>query len=123
LVIHQASADVVLGFVGRTGRHPPNDDSDSIAGVAGWALSFHGTKLLRVTDKNGLCVLFDEADELIKENRSDGGVDQDEAHEREVKWEGIPKLGFVPEIVGDPIGLNKDGDEEAERQKPNSNFV
>jgi hypothetical protein len=114
LVIHQASADVVLGFVGRTGRHPPNDDSDSIAGVAGWALSFHGTKLLRVTDKNGLCVLFDEADELIKENRSDGGVDQDEAHEREVKWEGIPKLGFVPEIVGDPIGLNKHGDEEAE---------
>ena len=51
LVIHQASADVVLGFIGRTGRHPPNDDSDSIAGVAGWALSLHGTKLLRVTDK------------------------------------------------------------------------
>jgi hypothetical protein len=51
LVIHQASADVVLGFIGRTGRHPPNDDSDSIAGVAGWALSLHDTKLLRVTDK------------------------------------------------------------------------
>ena len=51
LVIHQASADVVLGFIGRTGRHPPNDYSDSIAGVAGWALSLHGTKLLRVTDK------------------------------------------------------------------------
>ena len=94
-----------------------------MAGVAGWALSLHDTKLLRVTDKKGLCVLFDEADELIKENRSDRGVDQDEAHEREVKWEGIPKLGFVPEIVGDPIGLNKHGDEEAERQKPNSNFV
>ena len=52
LVIHQASADVVLGFIGRTGRHPPNDDSDSIAGVAGWALSLHGTKLLWVTDKS-----------------------------------------------------------------------
>ena len=51
LVIHQASADVVLGFIGRTGRHPPNDDSDSIAGVEGWALSLHSTKLLRVTDK------------------------------------------------------------------------
>ena len=51
LVIYQASADVVLGFIGRAGRHPPNDDSDSIAGVAGWALSLHGTKLLRVTDK------------------------------------------------------------------------
>ena len=50
LVIYQASADVVLGFIGRAGRHPPNDDSDSIAGVAGWALSLHGTKLLRVTD-------------------------------------------------------------------------
>ena len=50
LVTHQAPADVVLGFIGRTGRHPPNDDSDSIAGVAGWALSLHGTKLLRVTD-------------------------------------------------------------------------
>jgi hypothetical protein len=31
LVIHQASADVVLGFIGRTVRHPPNDDTDSIA--------------------------------------------------------------------------------------------
>lgn len=52
LVIHQASADVVLGFIGRAGRHPPNDDPDSIAGVASWALSLHGTKLLRVTDKS-----------------------------------------------------------------------
>ena len=51
LVIQQASADVVLGFIGRTGRHPPNDDSDSIVGVAGWALSLHGTKLHKVTDK------------------------------------------------------------------------
>jgi hypothetical protein len=51
LVIHQASADVVLGFIGRTGRHPPNDDSNSIAGVAGRALSLHGIKLLRVTDR------------------------------------------------------------------------
>ncbi len=50
LIIHQASADVVLGFIGRTGRHPPYDDSDSIAGVAGWALSLHGTKLFKVTD-------------------------------------------------------------------------
>ena len=52
LVIHQASADVVLGFIGRTGRHPPNDDSDSIAGVAGWALSLHALKLRCVTDKS-----------------------------------------------------------------------
>lgn len=52
MVTHQASADVELGFIGRTGRHPPNDDSDSIAGVTGWTLSLHGTKLLRVTDKN-----------------------------------------------------------------------
>jgi hypothetical protein len=51
LVIHQASANVVLGFIGRTGRHPPNDYSDAIAGVAGWALSLHDTKLLTVTDK------------------------------------------------------------------------
>ena len=51
LVIHQASTDVVLGFIGRAGRHPPNDDSDSIAGIAGWALLLHGTKLLRVADK------------------------------------------------------------------------
>jgi hypothetical protein len=50
--MHQASADVVLGFIGRTGRHPPNDDPDSIAGVAGWALSLHASKLLKVTDKN-----------------------------------------------------------------------
>jgi hypothetical protein len=53
MVIHQTSPDVVLGFIGRTGRHPPNDDSDSIAGVAVWALSLHGTKLLRVNDKFG----------------------------------------------------------------------
>lgn len=52
LVIHKASANVVLGFIRRTGRHPPNDDSDSIAGVAGWALSLHDAKLLRVTDKS-----------------------------------------------------------------------
>ena len=58
LVIHQASADVVLGFIGRTGRHPPNDDSDSIAGVAGWALSLHGTKLLRVSDKKWVMRTF-----------------------------------------------------------------
>ena len=51
LVIHQASADVVLGFIGRTGKHPPNDDSDAIAGVTDWALSLHGNKLHRVTDK------------------------------------------------------------------------
>ena len=62
-----------------------------------------------MTDKNGLCVLFDESDELIKENRSGGGVDQDEAHEREVKWKCSPKLGFVPEVVGEPVRLNKNG--------------
>jgi hypothetical protein len=56
LVIHQASADVVLGFIGRTGRHSPNDDSDSFAGVAGSALSLHGTKLLKVTDNLALTI-------------------------------------------------------------------
>ena len=52
LVIHQASTYVVLGFIWRAGGHPPNDDSDSSAGVAGWAFSLHGIKLLRVTDNN-----------------------------------------------------------------------
>jgi hypothetical protein len=54
LVIHQAATDVVLGFIGRTCWHPPDDDSDSIAGIAGWAFSLHGAKLLIVTDKLGL---------------------------------------------------------------------
>ena len=45
------SAGVVLGFSVWTGRYPPNDDSDFKAGVAGWALSLHGAKLLKVTDK------------------------------------------------------------------------
>ena len=51
LVIHQASADVVLGFIWWACGHPPDDDPDPIAGVTGWALSLHETKLLRVTDK------------------------------------------------------------------------
>jgi hypothetical protein len=51
LVIHQAATDVVLGFIGRTCWHPPDDDSDAIAGVAGWAFSLHSAKLLAVTDK------------------------------------------------------------------------
>jgi len=55
----------------------------------------------------GLCVLLDEANELIEQSRDDGRVDQDETHIREVEWEGIPELRFVPEVVGDPIGLNK----------------
>ena len=57
LVIHEASTYVVLGFIWRAGGHPPNDDSDSITGVAGWALSFHRAKLLRVTDKSRLGLL------------------------------------------------------------------
>jgi hypothetical protein len=50
LVIHQAATDVVLGFIGRASWHPPDDDSDAIAGVAGWAFSLHSAKLLKVTD-------------------------------------------------------------------------
>jgi hypothetical protein len=57
--------------------------------------------------RNGLCVLFYESDELIEQNRSDGRIDQDEAQIREVEWEGIPELGFVPEVVSNPVGLNK----------------
>ena len=33
-------------------RASPKDDPDPIAGVTGWALSLHETKLLRVTDKS-----------------------------------------------------------------------
>ncbi len=53
MVIHQTAADVVLGFIWWACGHPPDDDPDTIAGVTGWALSLHGTKLLRVTDKFG----------------------------------------------------------------------
>jgi hypothetical protein len=66
LVIYQTASDVVLGFIRWAIGHPPKDDPDPIAGVTGWALSLHEIKLLRVTDKNGLGVLFDEADELIE---------------------------------------------------------
>ena len=51
LVINQTASDVVLGFIRWAIGHPPKDDPDPIAGVAGWALSLHETKLLRVTDK------------------------------------------------------------------------
>jgi hypothetical protein len=51
LVIDQTASDVVLGFIRWACGHPPDDDPDPIAGVAGWALSLHETKLLRVTDK------------------------------------------------------------------------
>ena len=51
LVIHQTASDVVLGFIRWACGHPPDDDPDPIAGVTGWALSLHETKLLRVTDK------------------------------------------------------------------------
>ena len=51
LVIDQTTSDVVLGFIRWTIGHPPKDDPDPITGVTGWALSLHGTKLLRVTDK------------------------------------------------------------------------
>jgi hypothetical protein len=51
LVIDQAASDVVLGFIRWAIGHPPKDDPDPFAGVAGWALSLHETKLLRVTDK------------------------------------------------------------------------
>jgi hypothetical protein len=50
LVIHQTASDVVLGFIRWACGHPPDDDPDPIAGVTGWALSLHETKLLRVTD-------------------------------------------------------------------------
>ena len=50
LVIYQTASDVVLGFIRWACGHPPNDDSDPIAGVTGWALSLHEIKLLRVTD-------------------------------------------------------------------------
>jgi hypothetical protein len=51
LVIYQTPPDVVLGFIRWAIGHPPKDDPDPIAGVTGWALSLHVTKLLRVTDK------------------------------------------------------------------------
>jgi hypothetical protein len=53
LVIHQTASDVVLGFIRWAIGHPPKDDPDPIAGVTGWTLSLHETKLLRVTDKSG----------------------------------------------------------------------
>jgi hypothetical protein len=51
LVIYQTTSDVVLGFIWWAIGHPPKDDPDPIAGVTGWALSLHESKLLRVTDK------------------------------------------------------------------------
>jgi hypothetical protein len=54
LVIYQTASDVVLGFIRWARGHPPDDDPDPIAGVTGWALSLHETKLLRVTD---ICVI------------------------------------------------------------------
>ncbi len=51
LVIDQTASDVVLGFIRWAIGHPPKDDPDPIAGVTGWTLSLHETKLLRVTDK------------------------------------------------------------------------
>jgi hypothetical protein len=51
LVIDQTASDVVLGFIRWAIGHPPDDDPDSVAGIAGWALSLHKIKLLRVTDK------------------------------------------------------------------------
>ena len=51
LIIYQTATDVVLGFIWWACGHPPEDDPDPIAGVTGWALSLHETKLLRVTDR------------------------------------------------------------------------
>ncbi len=51
LVIFQTTSDVVLGFIWWAIGHPPKVDPDPIAGVTGWALSLHESKLLRVTDK------------------------------------------------------------------------
>ncbi len=51
LVIYQTASDEVLGFIRWAIGHPPKDDPNPFAGVTGWALSLHGTKLLRVTDK------------------------------------------------------------------------
>jgi hypothetical protein len=52
LVIYETASDVVLGFIRWAIGHPPKDDPDPIAGVTGWALSLHESKLLRVTDKS-----------------------------------------------------------------------
>ena len=112
LVIDQTASDVVLGFIRWAIGHPPKDDPDPIAGVTGWTLSLHETKLLRVTDKNGLCVLFDEADELIEENSSYSRIDQDKAHVWKVERKGIPEFGLEPEVVCDPIRLKDKGKEE-----------
>jgi len=51
LVIHDTASDVVLGFIGWAIGHPPENDSDAIAGFTSRAFSLHGAKLLRVTDK------------------------------------------------------------------------
>ena len=58
LVIYQTASDVVLGFIRWAIGHPPKDDPDPIAGVTGWTLSFHETKLLRVTDKSDHPVIY-----------------------------------------------------------------
>ena len=60
---------------------------------------------------------------MIEQSRDDGRVDQDEAHIREVEGEGIPEFGFVPEVIGDPIGLNEDRNEEAKCEECDSNSV
>ncbi len=51
LAIHQTASDVVLGFIRWACGHPPDDDPDPNAGVAGWTLSLHETNLLRVIDR------------------------------------------------------------------------
>ncbi len=60
-----------------------------------------------------LCEFLDYSDELVEEDRRNSRIDQDEAHEWECKRECIPEFSLVPEIVGDPIWLHKDGCKEA----------
>jgi hypothetical protein len=54
-----------------------------------------------------LCVLLHKPDELVKEKRADDCVDEDESHVGKIEWQGTPKIGFVPEVVSDPVRLYK----------------
>ena len=48
---HEATTDVVLGFIGPVRGHSPKDCAHAIAGVAVGALSFHVWMLEAATDK------------------------------------------------------------------------
>jgi hypothetical protein len=59
-----------------------------------------------------LCEFLDYSDELVEEDRRNSRIDHDEAHEWKVERERIPEFSLVPEIVGHPIRLNKNRDQE-----------